>query len=329
MKKRVMFRILLAICILYVPVVFLGVSIAHGIVMKGFGYEKYDSNKFLVYSDVESEYPRKTLTIPSGENHLSAYLYGAGNEKGIIVIPPGHGDANDIKLYEIRYFVDAGYEVVCFDYTGFFTSGGKSFGGYKQAVYDLDAVLSYLEKDEEYQKEPIYLFGHSMGGYASAAVLNMNHNIKAVVSASRFDNAKEQWQCSVKRFTGMAYPIIKPVNSLFISIKYGADKDLSAVDGINAVTIPVWVISAEDDVFYGGKKSPIYDKRDEITNKNCSFTLMTEEKHNHHYDYFLTDTALEYQESHPTGVIDKELYMQHDEQFMNRIVMFFDETVTK
>lgn len=57
------------------------------------------------------------------------------------------------------------------------------------------------------------------------------------------------------------------------------DKDLSAVDGINCVSIPVLVISAEEDSFYGGK-SPIYERQNEIMNTNCSFLLMDEENHN-------------------------------------------------
>lgn len=57
------------------------------------------------------------------------------------------------------------------------------------------------------------------------------------------------------------------------------DKDLSAVDGINCVSILVLVISAEEDSFYG-KKSPIYERQNEIMNPNCSFVLMDEKNHN-------------------------------------------------
>ncbi len=74
----------------------------------------------------------------------------------------------------------------------------------------------------------------------------------------------------VNKYTGFFYSIIKPFNSLFISLKYATDKSLSAVNGINNVGIPVMVISAEDDSFYGGFR-PIYDKRDEIINPNCTF----------------------------------------------------------
>lgn len=53
-KFNVFFKILLAVCVLYVPVMFLRISIAHGIVMKGFGYEKYDYDRYLLYSDVKN-----------------------------------------------------------------------------------------------------------------------------------------------------------------------------------------------------------------------------------------------------------------------------------
>lgn len=316
---------IICICLIFCVICPIVLAIIHGTVMGRYDYDGYDTDYYLVYDDVKDEYPRKTMFFESGKNTLSAYLYGEDNEKGIIVVAPGHSDSNDIKLYEIRYFVDAGYSVICFDYTGCYTSEGDSFGGYTQAVYDLDALLNYVENNDKFEDKSIYLFGHSLGGYAVAAVLGMEHNVKAVVTASGFDTPKEQWQYSVNKYTGFFYPIIKPFNSLFINLKYGTDKSLSAVDGINNVSIPVMVISAEDDSFYGGC-SPIYDKRDEITNPNCTFILMDEENHNGHYDYFLTDEALEYQKSSPKADIDKELYMEHDKNVMQMIIDFFDDS---
>lgn len=313
----------LCVCLAFCVIAPAVIAIIHGIVMGRCDYDKYLSDRYLTYDDVKAEYPRSEFQFPSGDNMLSAYIYGEENDKGVIVIAPGHTDANDIKLYEIRYFVDAGYQVVCFDYSGCYTSGGEEFGGYTQAVYDLDALLDFTEESNAFADAPVFLFGHSLGGYAVAAVLGMNHNIKAVVSASGFDTAEEQWQYSISRYTSVFYPIIKPFNSLYISLKYGEDKKLSAVEGINSTEIPILVISAEDDVFYGGT-SPIYRRRAEITNPNCEFILMNEENHNGHYDYFLTDEAVAYQQSAPRDNIDKELYMQHDADTMQMIIVFFE-----
>ncbi|HUM24141.1 MAG TPA: alpha/beta hydrolase [Saccharofermentans sp.] len=315
-------RVIVAVFALYFLVVPAVIAIIHGVVMRNYSYEDYDANRFLVYADIASQYPREEIQVESGDHNISAYLYGVENSKGLIVVAPGHSDSNDIKLYEVRYFVDAGYQVLGFDYSGYYTSDGD-FGGYTQAVYDLDAILSYCDDNERFNEMPIYLFGHSLGGYAVTAVLNFDHRVDAVVSASGFNSASEQWECSIQRFTGWLYPIISPMNRLFIDLEYGEDRNLSAVDGINNANIPVLVISADVDVFYNGNRSPIYEARDSITNENCEFILMDEEGHNEHYSYFLTDAALEYQESKPTNNIDRELYMEHDDNVMLTIIEFY------
>lgn len=321
--KRIIKMIIIGIVAMSV-IIFCGVAIAHMVVFSRADYDQYDSDYNLVYDDIDKEkYPREQLIVQSGENDISAFLYMVQDAKGLIVVAPGHRDANDIKLYEIRYFVDAGYSVVCLDYTGCYTSSGNSMKGYSQSVYDIDALFDYIEADERFENTPICLFGHSMGAYAVCAELQFDHDIAKVVAASGFDTPKEQWQYSIKRYTGIFYPIIKPFNSLFIDLKYGDDKDLSAVDGINSVLIPVLVISAEEDLFYGGK-SPIYDRQNEIVNPNCTFVLMDEENHNGHYDYFLTDAALEYATDNPIPPIDKELYREHDVNVMDMIIEFFD-----
>ena len=321
-KKRLSL-IFILIAVFYLIIAPAVIVIAHSIVMSKCTYKKYDSNRFLVYADVAEKYPREKFSVTAGKNLLSAYHYGKDNSKGLIVVAPGHRDSNDIKLYEIMYFVDAGFQVICFDYTGCYTSEGKTFGGYTRAVYDLDTVLSWCNENEQFRELPVYLFGHSLGGYAVTAVLNYPHRVDAVVSASGFDCAKEQWECSIKRFTGPAYFLIRPINLLFIHFKYGKDKNLSAVTGINNSQIPVLVISAEDDVYYGGKTSPIYQKQNLITNPECKFLLMNKPEHNGHYNYFLTDAAIEYQKSNPKGSVNKELYMEHDKEIFEMISLFF------
>lgn len=73
-----------------------------------------------------------------------------------------------------------------------------------------------------------------------------------------------------------------------MELRFGDKAYISAVDGINSVDIPVLVISGTEDEYYGGA-SPIYDKREEISNPNCTCILLEGEGH---YDYFLSDKAL-------------------------------------
>lgn len=269
---------------------FLGIGIAHRIVFGRIDYEQYDSRHYLLYSDLDKErYPRSILQIPSGENILTGYLYGAGS----------------------------------------YSSQGSSMRGYTQSVHDLDAVLKFVE-GSSYDHIPVVLFGHSLGGYASAAVLQFGHTVDAAIIASGFDTPKEQWLYSIERYTGAFHYPLEPFTKLFLTFKYGREQNLSAIDGINSVDIPILVISRNEDEFYGGD-SPIYRKRSNITNPNCSFEYKTETTHNGHYDYFLTEEALEYQSSLKnksfTGQIDKNLYAEHDVTFMKYLNDFLLKAV--
>lgn len=334
-RKRIIFyiKIIGAFLVIFSIIAIWGIGIAHKIVFERVDYEQYDSEHYLLYSDLdEKQYPRDTLKIQSGKNILTGYLYGANNTNGLIIISPGHTDANDIKLYEITYFVDNNWKVLCYDYTGCYNSEGSSMVGYTQSVHDLDSVLTYVENSNDYQDIPIVLFGHSLGGYASAAVLKYKHSVKVAIIASGFDTPKEQWTYSIERYTGVFHYVLRPFTAMFISLEYGKEQNLSAVDGINSVEIPILVISGTQDIFYGGD-SPIYRQRNNITNPNCIFEYKTEINHNGHYDYFLTDDALEYQllvkNEIFTGEIDKILYCQHDTAFMKSLNDFMLEAISQ
>lgn len=320
------FIIVIFIIVIFNLVGFVGVHVAHNQVFSRADYDEYDSTKYLTYNDIDSTlYPRETLRINSEENVLTGFLYGADSTKGLIVVSPGHRDANDIKLYEIMYFVDEGWMVLCFDYTGCYNSEGKSMVGYVQAPKDLNAVLSYIETEARFDNMPILLFGHSLGAYASTAVLQYNHNVVAVVAASGFDEPKEQWEYSVKRSTGIFGNLLKPYAGIYMDIKFGDEAYLSAIGGINSTDIPVLVISGTEDEFYGGE-SKLYERRHAVTNKNSQFLLMDKEGHNGHYNYFLTAQALKYQEKvNSSGItkLDKSLYMEHDRGFMEYINKFY------
>lgn len=334
MKKNRLFRItrIIAImCICFCLTAFIAIAVSHACVFRRFDYEQYDTNRFLKHDEIDHKrYPYRTVQIQSGENILTGFMYGEEHTKGLVVISPGHTDTTDIKLYEILHFVDDGWTVLCYDYTGCYTSQGSSMKGYTQPVYDLDAVLTYIEGQDRFKDVPLILFGHSLGAYASAAVLSFGHNVDAAVIASGFDTPEEQWLYSIERFTGPFHTILKPFTQLFINIKYGKDKKLSSINGINSVSIPVLVISGKVDEFYG-KESPIYAKKSTITNLECEFMYMETENHNGHYDYFLTDEALLYQkrikQANQSDGIDKILYMQHDFSFMNKIHNFMIESL--
>ena len=334
MVRRVIIGLLL-ITIIFSIIAFIGINSAHNKNFSRADYCEYDTTYFNTYDRIDTnKYKREILSIKSADNTLAGYLYGQGNTQGLIVISPGHRDASDIKLPEITYFVDKGWMVLCFDYTGCYASEGNSMIGYVQASKDLDAVLDYIEIDHRFENLPVALFGHSLGAYASASVLNYKHNITAVVAASGFDDPTEQWDYSVKRSTGVFGNILSPYSKILMNLKFGEMSHFSAIEGINSTEIPVLLMQGTTDIFYGNVSS-IYEHRDKITNSNCTLRLMNKENHHGHYDYFLSDKAIAYRKKIKNDKttkkqgIDKFLYIEHNDEIMNYINEFYLNAVAK
>ncbi len=313
---------LIGFCIL----AFHKINSAHREQFKRADYDNFNYNWFLTYSDFSSQYQRETLRIPSGKYMLNGFLYGMEEKKGLIIISSGHRAATELSLTAMRYFVDNGWSVLCYDYTGYYNSEGKNMINHAQSVKDLDAVLSFIEKSDRFNELPLLLYGHSLGAYASAAVPRFCHKISAVVAASGFDKPVEQWNYSIKRFTGKLGTILGAMAGIYLRIVFGKDTvRFSAVDGINSTDIPVLVISGVMDEYYGGK-SPIYIKRDKIVNPNCSYILMDKDRHNGHFDYMLTDKALDYQklcQENKVSSVNKWIAMEQDMNYFDKINAFF------
>ena len=334
-KAMIKFVIVLLVVIVCLNIVaMLGVSIAHSRVFSRCSLKEYDTDYFLTYNDIDTQkYPREELTIPSGGNKLQGFLYNAQSSQGLIIVSPGHRDYSDIKLPEILYFVDKGWMVLCYDYTGCYGSEGKDMVGYTQAPTDLNAVLEFVEDNNRFSNLPILLFGHSLGAYASSAVLQYNPPVQAVVAASGFDDPMEQWGYSVKRSTGIFGGLLSPYAKLLMQLKFGDRAHFSAIDGINSTDIPVLVMQGTTDEYYGDVSS-IYKHRDKITNKSCVLRLMDKEDHHGHYDYFLSDAAVAYKQKIKESTvnsesIDKFLYIEHDTKIMDEINQFYLDAIIK
>lgn len=330
MEVILMITVILSI-ILLVYVVFCIVALilihkAHQDQFKRADYGDQGQGYPLYFEDFSSRYPREALRIPADSHALAGFVYGSGNKNGLIIMSSGHRCSTDVQLQSMKYFVDHGWMVICYDYTGCYCSEGGSMIDYTQSVRDLDAVLTFIENSDRFRTIPLFLYGHSLGAYASAAVLNFNHRISAVVAASGFDKPTEQWAYSVKRFSGKLGALLGPMAAVYLRVVFGRDtKRFSAVIGINSVRIPVLVISGTSDVFYGGQ-CPIYVKKKLITNPNCTYMLMNRDHHNGHYDYMLTDRALEYQsfcQNNPDEIPDKWIIMEHDSSFFDQVNAFF------
>ncbi len=291
-----------------------GMLTVRGIFRKVFArLDKEEDAISLRYKDM-SGLARKKVTIVSGATHLTGYLYGEEMTKGLVVVCHGIGSGGEDNLSMVKYMLDDGYQVFTFDYTGVYESEGASSVGFYQAVKDLNAVMDYIEATPSLKNLPVFLYGHSWGGYTAAAELNFRHNIAGVVSISGFSSpmavAKE---VSKRTMPFLLAEFLLPFAALYQRVIFGKNYNLSAVDGINSCDVPVLVMHGKDDEVIGYEGSSIIAQRSHITNSNVEYYTESRPGKSSHMGIFFTKSGADYYMEKK-----EELKMLHD-LYYNRV----------
>lgn len=250
-----------------------------------------------------SGYPRQEVFFHSGKNRLQGFVYGADSNKGLIVISPGIYSYADEYDKLIRRLVDNGWRVFSYNCTGVDGSEGESMRGLSQGILDLDAALSYINSASQFDGLPVMLAGFSWGAFSACAVLNYDHDVKAVVSFAGFNSTKEAMEHQIVEEVGGVYYIICPQLWALEKQLFGDIAKLTAVDGINKSNIPVLLVLCADDNIVPPDTISIYAHRNSITNPNFQ------------YIYLDGDDAFgHYFKNYPE---DRELYTQVNDFFEN------------
>jgi len=257
--------------------------------------ETYTFISYYFWKDIDqNRYSREEVRFNSGGNKLQGFIYGGSNNNGLIIISEGLGGTADCYLSMIMYFVDNGWRVFAFNNTGVSGSEGESIRGLTQSVIDLDAALNYVKKSNAFNGLPIMLVGHSWGGYAVTAVLNYNHNIRAVVSSAGFNNGSELFKEMALSQAGGIYHLISPQSWAIEKQLFGNTAKLTAVDGINKAGIPVMIVHSSDDDVISAKSTSIYAHRNKITNPHVEIVYLDGEDATGHEFVFCSKEQKEY-----------------------------------
>jgi pimeloyl-ACP methyl ester carboxylesterase len=228
----------------------------------------------LHYGDIDhARYPRSEFRFNSGNNELVGYDYGEKNARGLIVISAGAGGSgNDYMSFATR-FIDDGYRVITYDMTGVAQSGGNGQRGTYQGALDMDALLTHIESQSHYDALPVYLLGHSWGGYGVCAALINPHRVNAVVSIAGYNDGSDAIALQGAAVAGAGSYLLYPHLWLIQRMTFGPAMDTSAIDGINATDTPVLVIQGINDEAITADGISIYAHRDEITNDRVEYLL--------------------------------------------------------
>ena len=260
-----------------VIIIFSAVSMSIVIILYSVAFPRYDRpavSAELEYTDIAMLYPRENISFESRGNTLAGYLYGAEGCNGIVVLAHGMGRGADSYLAQIIYFVDRGWQVFAFDFTGSYESEGASVGGFAQGIYDVDSALDYIEAQPRFEGLPVVLFGHSWGGYSVCAVSAYEkHNIAAIASVSALDSSEEIVFHYTHRYIHAYTYTQLPFFWAYEGVAFGSAAGLTATDGINAADVPVMLIHSEDDEVVPFELSVIAHA-DELTNDRVTCEIV-------------------------------------------------------
>lgn len=108
--------------------------------------------------------------------------YTAEGTQGTIILVHGYNEFCSKYAELIYYFMNLSYDVLCYDARGHGSSKISSddilidLEDFDDYVSDLDALISHIDSNYP-MKQPLFLYGHSMGG---AVALAMSHDYPAL-----------------------------------------------------------------------------------------------------------------------------------------------------
>ena len=316
-----------------------------------FGFKSTPVSWRTLYTDDFAGLKSKKYTFTGDHSQkLAAYSYykEGVNKSGVVIIAHGMGcGGHNFYMNVADYFAGRGYYVFAYDGTGCGESDGDSMRGLPQAVADLDYAVSFVKQNEDFNGLPIAVFGHSLGGYAAAAVLNIHPDIKAAAVIAGFDNhldmIKEHGQAAAGGFLmGLASPYI----SVYERFKFGKYASYAGVQGFEKSECQAVIVHSEDDSTVSMSNG--YDRFYQKFKDDPRFSFIKYNNRGHSYLYF-SDAARSYmneieeayseyaaqngghsaglKESYMRQNLDKQRYFELDDILMSSIADVFDRAV--
>lgn len=269
--------------------------VTHLIMKKNFRRGEYPTYPVAdyFYDHYKEAYPRRNVSFYSGKNRLQGYIFGEENTKGLLVFAHGIHSGHESYMQEIVWMVDHGWRVFAYDATGSCTSEGIGTTGLVQSALDLHAALTYVEGDETLKDLPVCLMGHSWGGYAVAAGLYFDHDVKASASVAGYSDSIQMMMSFVTDKMSKATALLRPFAYLENAFLFGKYATLTAVDGINRANVPVMLIHGTADELVRYDITSIVAHKDEITNPNVIIYPMSDAGQDGHSSIFHNEKSVE------------------------------------
>jgi len=305
------------------------------------------------YCRVADRLPRTTFFFPSGRWQLQGYFYPCPDAKGMVVVCHGmHAGADDYLPF-IEYFVRNGYAVFSYDCQGTYASQGDSTVGMCTPLVNLDHALTYIENDIRLSQYPLFLFGHSWGGYAATAVLALHKNVCGCAAVAPFNSGYTLLAEKGEQYSGpfseiLQFDFPKEFLNAYQTLLFKEYTQHNAVRGINSTDLPVYIAHGNRDFVISFSHQSVISHRDEIRKRNVTYYIGTGAQAGHN-TILHSPSAVAYQEQVEKALkrlkkerdreltqeelttfcngVDHTLYSQVNAEMMQEILTMFNQAL--
>lgn len=199
------------------------------------------SIKYQLPSDFKNLNVRKDYFLNNKKARLSLYEYSKKDSKplGLVLLSHGIGGGHFYLLPLINYLCERGLMVLAFDHYASGTSEGKRIESLAQGGIDVKYALKYI--DNHYDL-PLYVLGHSWGGYSVAQGLRFSKKILKCVSISGLDS-----EATMANGPKALVPLIRTFVRVCGFTKYGKYSFYSSYSAFKKTNAKVLYIQGKED----------------------------------------------------------------------------------
>jgi pimeloyl-ACP methyl ester carboxylesterase len=209
-------------------------------------FTRQDRNKLLKYfapEDFDLNVEELPITYRGQKLYGAIYTKKPIEEcKKLIIFAHGFGPGHCAYMTEIAYYCNKGYAVVAYDNLGCDRSEGKNMRSFYTGAECVIAAYIAAKGHNKLKDLPVYLVGHSWGGY-SILCASQKINVQGIVAFSPFNSSEKLiYNFGAKRlkFLGLLMMPSLALIGWFKNVSSGSKKAAKAVAKSGTPALIIW-----------------------------------------------------------------------------------------
>ena len=231
------------------------------------------SIKYPLPSDYTNLNVRKDYFLNNKKARISLYEYCKKDTKplGLVLLSHGIGGGHFYLLPLINYLCERGLMVLAFDHYASGTSEGKKIESLAQGALDVKYALKYIDKHYDL---PLYVLGHSWGGYSVAQGLRYSKKILKCVSIAGLDS-----EAAMATGPKPLIPLIRAFVKICGFTKYGKYSFYTSYSAFKKTHTKVLYIQGKTDLTVSPKTTGYRYQKAFKNKKNIQVIMMDKKGH--------------------------------------------------